>query len=105
VSGHVDGIARIVSVERVGEAIRVGVSVDAEQQRFIAPKGSVCLDGVSLTVNQLISGGFEIMLIPHTLNVTNLKQARVGQELNLEIDLIARYLVHYLEQTGGAGIK
>ncbi len=99
VSGHVDGLAVVVRTEAAGEALRAELAVAPAFKRFVAAKGSVVLDGVSLTVNALTDAGFEIMLIPHTLGVTNLKDLNVGRELNFEIDLLARYVVHYLEST------
>jgi riboflavin synthase len=99
VSGHVDGIARVREIGAAGDALRVRLEAPEALRRFIAAKGSVCLDGVSLTVNTAQGGGFEIMLIPHTLTVTNLKALRAGSELNLEVDLLARYVVHYLDLT------
>lgn len=97
VSGHVDGVARIESVAQVGEAWTVVVRPPSELGRYIAPKGSVALDGVSLTVNRVEGPLFEVMLIPHTREVTTLGGARAGVELNLEIDLLARYVVRFLE--------
>ncbi len=99
VSGHVDGIARVLDTEPAGEALRVRVEAPEALRRFIAAKGSVTLDGVSLTVNGVFERAFEIMLVPHTLSVTNLKALRAGTEHNLEIDLLARYVVHYLENS------
>ena len=99
VSGHVDGVARVRELCPAGEALRVGVEAPQPLRRYIAEKGSVTLDGVSLTVNAVTDEQFEIMLIPHTLAVTNLKALRAGAELNLEVDLVARYVLHYLEST------
>jgi riboflavin synthase len=99
VSGHVDGVARVLELEAVGEARRVSCSIPAELRRFVAAKGSVALDGVSLTVNALSPDGVELMLIPHTLAVTNLGALVAGSELNLEVDLVARYVVRHLEAT------
>lgn len=92
VSGHVDGLARLVS--RVGDARseRFVFETDRSLARYIAPKGSACLDGVSLTVNEVDDNRFSICIIPHTLEVTTLGVLAVGEEVNLEVDLIARYL-------------
>ncbi|MGC4090607.1 MAG: riboflavin synthase [Polyangiaceae bacterium] len=103
VQGHVDGVARVERSERVGDALRVVVRPPAELVRFIAPKGSICLDGVSLTVNVCKGGVFEVMLIPETLERTTLAGIGAGRELNLEVDLLARYAVHWLESTSSAG--
>ena len=97
VQGHVDGIGRVESVEQVGEARRVALEAPGELARFIAPKGSVCIDGVSLTVNTTQGPSFEVMLIPQTLALTTLPEWRPGREVNLEADLLARYAVHWLE--------
>jgi riboflavin synthase len=103
VTGHVDGIARVERSVPLGEARRVDLSVPAALLRWIAPKGSVTLDGVSLTVNQVSAGGFDVMLIPHTLAVTTLGELAAGSELNLEVDLVARYVARWLEGGEGAG--
>lgn len=100
VLGHVDGVARVERVTGVGEARRVVVRPPGELLPFIAAKGSVCLDGVSLTVNATASGTFEVMLIPQTLAVTTLGQWTAGQDLNLEVDLLARYVVNWLQVSG-----
>ena len=99
-SGHVDGVAKVASVETQGDAWLVRVAFDEEQRRFLAAKGSVALDGVSLTVNEVSGLELRVMLIPHTREVTTLKHWRAGAELNLEVDLVARYLVSYFEATG-----
>jgi riboflavin synthase len=99
VSGHVDGVARVESIEVQGEAWQVSIGFPPEQRRFLAPKGSVVLDGVSLTVNEVDERSLKVVLIPHTRDVTNFKHLVPGTELNLEVDLVARYLVNYLEAT------
>jgi riboflavin synthase len=101
VTGHVDAVARVVSVEPAGEARRVQVRVPEPLLGLLAPKGSVALDGVSLTVNGAKGDRIELMLIPHTLGVTNLSSLAPGRELNLEVDLVARYVVRFLSVTGG----
>jgi riboflavin synthase len=92
VSGHVDGVGRIASLERDGEGARVVVEFPAALGRYIARKGSVCVDGVSLTVNDVEPGRFAVQIIPHTLEVTLFGTYRPGTAVNLEVDLIARYL-------------
>lgn len=94
VSGHVDGVARVRSCKKVGEYLEVWVAFPAELAEFIAPKGSVVLDGVSLTVNAVRECELCVMLIPHTLEVTNLKRLAPEVLLNLEVDLLARYVVN-----------
>lgn len=102
VSGHIDGVAVVQAVSAVGADRRVSLRPSGELLRFLAEKGSVALDGVSLTINALHAGAFEIMLIPHTLAVTTLKSLTPGTELNLEVDLLARYTVHWLETSRSA---
>lgn len=99
VSGHVDGVAKVVAVDEQGESWLVRVAFGEEQRRFIAQKGSVALDGVSLTVNDVSGLELSVMLIPHTRGVTALKHWKAGAELNIEVDLVARYLVSYFEAT------
>lgn len=99
-SGHVDGVAKIASITEQGDGWLVRVEFGEEQRRFIAQKGSVALDGVSLTVNDVSGLTLGVMLIPHTRQVTALKHWKSGTELNIEVDLVARYLVSYFEATG-----
>lgn len=100
VSGHVDGVARVTSVKTLGEAREVTCETSPDLAPYIAAKGSVTLDGVSLTVNGIQGCRFWLMLIPHTLSVTTLEQCVPGHELNLEVDLLARYVVRYFEARG-----
>jgi len=92
VSGHVDGLASLVSRVADARSERFVFETDRSLARYIAPKGSVCLDGVSLTVNEVDDNRFSICLIPHTLEVTTLGELAAGDAVNLEVDLIARYL-------------
>jgi len=92
VSGHVDGLAKLISRTSDARSERFLFETEQNLARFIAPKGSVCLDGVSLTVNIVEDNRFSICIIPHTLEVTTLGGLTVGQSVNLEVDLIARYL-------------
>ena len=92
VSGHVDGLATLVSRLEDGRSERFVFETDHSLARFIASKGSVCLDGVSLTVNDVDDNRFGICIIPHTLEVTTLGSLAEGEVVNLEVDLIARYL-------------
>ena len=101
VSGHVDGVAMVVSVQTVGEARRITLRPPAAVLRFLAAKGSVTLDGVSLTVNNLgDTGDFDVMVVPHTLAGTTLASLRAGALLNLEVDVLARYAARLLEAAG-----
>ncbi|MGH7038394.1 MAG: riboflavin synthase [Stellaceae bacterium] len=92
VSGHVDGLARVVARRPEAESVRLVFEAPAALMRFIAPKGSVALDGVSLTVNEVAGERFGVNIIPLTLAATNFGTAVEGQRMNLEIDTIARYL-------------
>lgn len=92
VSGHVDGIAEVVDTARDGDSLRVTFSAPDALSRYIARKGSVTIDGVSLTVNDVDGARFSVNLIPHTLEVTTLDGYRPGTRVNLEVDIIARYL-------------
>jgi riboflavin synthase len=91
VSGHVDGVGEVVAFEPVGESHRLVVRAPAELAKYIARKGSIAVQGVSLTVNRVEARDFEINLIPHTLVVTTLKHLKAGVRVNLEVDLLARY--------------
>lgn len=98
VAGHVDGAGRVVAVEPVGESVRVDVEAPAELARFIAAKGSVAVDGVSLTVNAVRGRRFSVNLIPHTRAQTTLGRIAAGDSVNVEIDPIARYVARLLDK-------
>jgi riboflavin synthase len=97
VTGHVDGIARVVSRHDDARSVRMRFEVPPGLERYVARKGSVCLDGVSLTVNAVEDRCFEVNLVPHTLELTTLGDCRPGTAVNLEVDIIARYLERLLE--------
>ncbi|MFV0514124.1 MAG: riboflavin synthase [Jhaorihella sp.] len=97
VSGHVDGVAELIRRTPEGASTRITLRAPAELARFIAPKGSVALNGVSLTVNEVAGREFGINLIPHTLEVTTWGDAAVGDTVNLEIDTLARYVARLTE--------
>ncbi len=99
VSGHVDGIAELLARDDFVDMAALSLRAPAELARFIAPKGSVALDGVSLTINKVEDGTFSVLIIPHTLKVTTLGGLEVGARLNLEVDLMARYAGRLLEAT------
>lgn len=92
VSGHVDGVGEVVEFEPAGESHRLVVRAPAELAKYIARKGSITVQGVSLTVNAVKGPAFEVNLIPHTLQVTTLKHLKRGSRVNLEVDLLARYI-------------
>lgn len=97
VSGHVDGVGRVREKIPSGAALRVVFDAPAELARFIAPKGSICVSGVSLTVNGVSGSSFDVMLIPHTRDKTSLDALAVGAPVNLEVDILARYVARLLE--------
>ena len=92
VTGHVDGVATVTRITPEGESHQLTISASPDLMRYIAPKGSVALDGVSLTVNAVRQGDFTVNIIPHTWGHTTLRNLREGSTLNLEIDLLARYV-------------
>ncbi|MFL9610927.1 riboflavin synthase [Methylobacillus sp. Pita2] len=92
VSGHVDGVGQVIRFEPVGESMLLAVRAPNPLSRYIAVKGSITIDGVSLTVNHVDGDDFNVNLIPHTVEVTTLKGLGVGSRVNLEVDLIARYV-------------
>jgi riboflavin synthase len=96
--GHVDAVGTIVSIADDGASRRFTFQSPPELMRFIATKGSIAVDGVSLTVNEVVDNRFAINVIPHTLAVTTFGQARAGDQVNLEIDMIARYVARLLEK-------
>jgi riboflavin synthase len=102
VSGHVDGVARITAREDLGETVRFTFEAPPALARFIAPKGSVCLDGTSLTVNEVEGASFSCLLIRHTLAVTTWGERGAGDTVNLEVDLMARYAAR-LAEAGALG--
>jgi riboflavin synthase len=102
VSGHVDGTAGILAREEEGDAVRFTLEAPAEMAKFIAPKGSVALDGTSLTVNQVRGNRFEVLLIQHSLSVTTWGERRAGDRVNLEVDTMARYAARLMEAGQGA---
>jgi riboflavin synthase len=97
VSGHVDGTAEVVAREDEGEAVRFTLVAPAAVAKFIAPKGSVALDGTSLTVNKVEGRRFDVLLIQHSLAVTTWGERKVGDRVNLEIDTMARYAARLVE--------
>jgi riboflavin synthase len=97
VSGHVDGVGEVVAFNDIGESWRLIVRAPKSLAKFIAVKGSITIDGVSLTVNHVAGAEFELNLIPHTLAVTTLNQLITGAKVNLEIDLIARYVERMMQ--------
>lgn len=102
VTGHVDGVGEVVEVNKVGESRELAVRAPRELARYVARKGSITMDGVSLTVNCIDDTLFRVNLIPHTVEATTLKRLAAGARVNLEIDLIARYAERIL--SGGLSV-
>ncbi|PZQ23402.1 MAG: riboflavin synthase [Sphingopyxis macrogoltabida] len=105
VTGHVDAVGRIVGIEPVGDSVKVTVEAPASLAPHIAPKGSITLDGVSLTVNEVVdqpdgSAHFTLNIIPHTQEMTTLDEAAAGRPVNLEIDILDRYLARMQQVRG-----
>ncbi len=97
VTGHIDGSAELIRLAPEGESTRMIFEIPAPLASFIAPKGSIALDGVSLTVNEVDGARFGVNIIPHTLKVTNFGQLKEGSRVNVEIDLLARYMRRLLK--------
>jgi riboflavin synthase len=96
VQGHVDGVGRVVEMKSLGESAEIRIQAPAELDRYLVEKGSVAVDGISLTVYAIADGAFSVALIPYTLQVTNLRDARPGSLVNLEADVIAKYVERLL---------
>ncbi len=106
VSGHVDGVGKVHDRQQDARSVRFRIAAPRELAKYIAAKGSICVDGVSLTVNAVHGAEFEVNLVPHTLAVTTLGELAPGRAVNLEVDLLARYLERLLqgEQATDGGI-
>ena len=107
VSGHVDGLGEVLSIKEESRSIRLAIRAPEELKHYIAMKGSICIDGTSLTVNKITGTDFEINIVPHTQQQTIIKNYKPGTKINLEVDLIARYLERLLtkqEDATGNGI-
>lgn len=96
VSGHVDGVGEIVERNPVGRAIELWVAMPAELSKYVAEKGSITVDGISLTVNDLRKNAFKLTIVPHTTQETTIDHFQVGRKVNLEVDVMARYLERLL---------
>ena len=97
VSGHVDGLAELIDISEQGQSIKMRFRLPDELGRYVAEKGSICIDGVSLTVNLVEAAEFEVNLVPHTMKETILDSYRAGSRVNIEVDIIARYLERMLQ--------
>ena len=106
VSGHVDCVGKLVSFARDARSIRLGIEIPDEYSRYVAKKGSICVDGVSLTINEVSGSRFELNIIPHTAEVTTIGGYKVGTIVNIEVDVLARYLERLLgADEGGISIE
>ena len=98
VSGHVDGIGAVNSIEKDGDSVRIKIEVQGDIIKYIAKKGSICINGVSLTVNSVENNFFDVNIVPHTLSATTLGNLSLQSNVNIEIDQIARYVERLLSQ-------
>ena len=105
VSGHVDGVGEIVAREAVGGSIKFTIKVPSELTRYIAEKGSITINGISLTVNRIEGASFELNIVPHTQGETTLEDFKPGALVNVEVDQIARYLERLLQGDSGSSEK
>ena len=108
VSGHVDGVTRVVKLEQTGRAWHIWLALPAALARYVAAKGSVTVDGISLTVNELSQDAFRLTIVPHTAANTTISQLKIGSQVHLEVDLIARYLerlLHKDSDASGGGVS
>ena len=96
VSGHVDGVGEVVSLQKEGESTRLKIKVKNDLSKYIAKKGSICINGVSLTVNSVEADIFDVNIVPHTLSVTTLGELIENSRVNIEIDIIARHIEHLI---------
>ena len=104
VSGHVDCIGTVRARDDDARSVRLAIAIPAEYSRYVARKGSICVDGTSLTVNAVDGNMFTVNIIPHTAEVTIIGGYRVGSEVNIEVDLVARYVERLLQGEVGEGI-
>jgi len=105
VSGHVDGVGEVVAKEPVGGSIKLTIKVPGDLTRYIAEKGSITINGISLTVNRMDGTNFELNIVPHTQGETTLADFMVGTAVNIEVDQIARYLERLLQGDSGESTK
>jgi riboflavin synthase len=92
VQGHVDGVGRVQKIRKAGASWEIGIAYPKSLSRYLVPKGSVTVDGISMTVNRLTPRSFTLVVIPHTFQATNLKAKRAGDRVNLEVDMMGKYI-------------
>ena len=105
VAGHADGVAALLAKRPFGEATQLRVALPSELARFVAPKGSIAIDGVSLTANEVGDDWFEVVVIPHTMRATTLQRLRVGDRVTLEVDVLARYVARQLASSSARPVS
>jgi riboflavin synthase len=105
VTGHVDCVGEIASVRREGEGLKAGIRIENALLKYLAAKGSVAVDGISLTVAGLDKTGFIVYIIPHTLSVTNMDEWKAGRRVNVETDILAKYVERAIGKTGGVTLE
>jgi len=106
VNGHVDGIGAVSGVRKEANAVVIDIGVPGELSRYMVPRGPVCIDGVSLTIVEAARGRLTVSVIPHTLDETTLREARPGTRVNVEVDIIGKYIEAFLShERAGAGIE
>ena len=105
VSGHVDGVGKITLIAIEGDSTRMKIKVDDNLVKYIVKKGSICINGVSLTVNEIDGNVFDVNIVPHTFSVTTLDELKVNSQVNIEIDIIARHIERLLNHKTGARIN
>ncbi|ORU93868.1 MAG: riboflavin synthase subunit alpha [Cycloclasticus sp. symbiont of Bathymodiolus heckerae] len=103
VSGHVDGVGKVLERKADARSVRFTFAMPSELARYVAQKGSICIDGISLTVNTVDDASFSVNIVPHTLEMTTLGDRKVGDAVNLEVDVIARYLERLMMGSSQAG--
>ena len=104
VSGHVDGVGEVVSLREEGECNRLKIKIDNDLSKYIAKKGSICIDGVSLTVNSVEADIFDVNIVPHTLSSTTLGELVENSRVNIEIDIIARHIEQFINHKSSTGV-
>lgn len=105
VSGHVDCVGKVTRLEREARSLRLGIELPRDYRRYLAKKGSICVDGVSLTINEVSGSSFEVNIIPHTAGNTVIGGYERGTRVNVEVDLLARYLESLIGDRGADGIS
>ncbi|WP_295874765.1 riboflavin synthase [uncultured Zhongshania sp.] len=105
VSGHIDGVGRVTACHKDARSLGLRIQAPSELARYIASKGSICVDGVSLTVNRVEASTFDLNIVPHTAAETIIQHYGVGTEVNLEVDMVARYLERLLQADKPAGLS